>query len=324
MAFLDLPLEELKLYKPDVLEPADFDAFWEKTLAEARAFPLNPVFEPYNDIKFTEIEMFDMSFSGFGGQPIKAWLALPRHHDGNLPCLVEYNGYSGGRGLPIERILWATLGYAYLFMDTRGQGFGWGPVNDTPDHFDFQVDSHVPGLMTNGIESPETYYYRRVFTDAVRAVEAIRTHPAVDPNRVIITGGSQGGGITLAVAGLVPDLVAAMPDVPFLCHYRTATEITDSYPYKEIAHYCKIRRERIEQVFETLSYFDGVNFAKRANAPTLFSVALMDDICPPRTVFAAYNHYAGQKDIRVYDYNQHEGGGIFHLDQKIKYAASLI
>jgi len=72
-------------------------------------------------------------------------------------------------------------------------------------------------------------------------------------------------------------------------------------------------------VFETLSYFDGVNFAPRATAPALFSTALMDIICPPSTVYAAYNHYAAEKDIRTWPYNGHEGGGSFQVQEKIAF-----
>jgi cephalosporin-C deacetylase len=68
-------------------------------------------------------------------------------------------------------------------------------------------------------------------------------------------------------------------------------------------------RDQVEAVFRTLAYFDGMNFAVRAQASALFSVGLMDDICLPSTVFAAYNHYAGPKQIRVWPFNQHEGGG---------------
>ena len=123
--------------------------------------------------------------------------------------------------------------------------------------------------MTKGILDPKHYYYRRVFTDAVRAIDAARSHPEVDASRIAVTGGSQGGGITIAAAGLVPDVVAAMPDVPFLCHYRRATEIVDTYPYKEIADYCHIHRDKVDTVFNTLSYFDGVNFAARAKAKSI-------------------------------------------------------
>jgi cephalosporin-C deacetylase len=208
-------------------------------------------------------------------------------------------------------------------MDTRGQGSSWS-TGDTPDPEPENSNPHHPGYMTKGILDPKTYYYRRVFTDAVRAVETARAHDKVDVEKVMIMGGSQGGGITLAVSGLVPDLAAAMPDVPFLCHYRVATEITDAYPYQELAKYCQIHRDKVETVFNTLSYFDGVNFAARARCPGLFSVGLMDETCPPRTVFAAYNHYAGEKDIRVWSYNHHEGGGVAQDIEKMQFLSRLL
>jgi cephalosporin-C deacetylase len=178
--------------------------------------------------------------------------------------------------------------------------------------------------MTRGILKAETYYYRRLFTDAARAVEAARSHPAVDAARIAVTGASQGGGISLAVSCLVPSLAAVMPDVPFLCHYRRATEIVDTNPYHEISRYCTVHRDKIEAVFATLSYFDGLNFAARAVAPALFSVGLMDDICPPSTVFAAYNHYAGPKDINIWPYNNHEGGDNFQAAAKVKFLAGVL
>ena len=175
-----------------------------------------------------------------------------------------------------------------------------------------------------GVLNPKTYYYRRVFTDSVRAIEAARSHPSVDKSRIAVTGASRGGGISLAVSGLVPNITAAMPDVPFLCHYRRATEITDESPYSEIAHYCKIHRDHIDSVFNTPSYFDGLNFAVQAHAKALFSVGLMDMTCPPSTVFAAYNHYAGSKEIKIWPYNDHEGGEIFQTIEKVKFLTELL
>ena len=87
-----------------------------------------------------------------------------------LPAVVEYVGYGGGRGLAHERVLWAAAGYAHLVMDTRGQGSTWS-VGETPDPDATGAPAH-PGFMTRGILDPATYYYRRVFVDAVRAVEA--------------------------------------------------------------------------------------------------------------------------------------------------------
>jgi cephalosporin-C deacetylase len=162
--------------------------------------------------------------------------------------------------------------------------------------------------MTRGIEHPSTYYYRRVLTDAVRAVDVVCGFAQVDASRVAVCGGSQGGGIALAVAGLHGDVVATLPDVPFLCHFERAVGLTDSDPYNEIVRYLAVHRELSEQTFRTLSYFDGLSFAARATAPSIFSVGLLDPICPPSTVFAAHNNYAGNSTIEIYEFNEHEGG----------------
>ena len=114
-----------------------------------------------------------------------------------------------------------------------------------------------------------------------------------------------------------------MPDVPFLCHYRRATELVDTYPYKEIQDFCHTQRDKVETVFQTLSYFDGVNFAVRARGRGLFSVGLMDQVCPPSTVYAAYNHWAGEKQIQVYAYNGHEGGGSYQTLEKLKFIKEI-
>jgi len=317
VAFFDLPLESLRDYRPEVSEPADFDEFWASTLKEARAFDLDPVFEPV-DTPLTMVRSYDVTFRGFGGHPIKAWLTVPRFGDGPFPIVVQYQGYNGGRGLPEQQIGWPNVGVAHLMMDTRGQGSGWlightaDPVGSGPQH---------AGFMTRGITDPSTYYYRRVYTDAVRAIETARVAPGADGTRVAVGGGSQGGGITIAAAGLVGGLVGALPDVPFLCHFGRAIGFTDSDPYAEIARYLTVHRREEEQVYQTLSYFDGVNLARRATAPALFSTALMDQICPPSTVFAAYNAWgSADKDIRVYTFNGHEGGS---YDQSVEHARWL-
>jgi cephalosporin-C deacetylase len=318
MALFDLPLDQLERYLPQRAEPADFDPFWAATLAAARNFPLAAQFAPH-DAGLRALETFDVTFAGYGGQPVKGWLLLPARRDGPLPCVVEYIGYGGGRGFPSDWLLWASAGYAHLVMDTRGQGSAWLP-GATPDPEPDGANPHFPGFMTRGVGSPATYYYRRVFTDAVRAIEAARSHPAVDPARIAVAGGSQGGGIALAAAGLVPEVQLVMSDVPFLCHYRRATEITDAHPYQELARYLLTHRDRVEETFATLAYFDGVNFAARAGATALFSVGMMDEICPPSTVYAAYNHYRGPKEIRVWHYNHHEGGGTFQTQARLAFA----
>ncbi len=314
MAQFDLPLEQLESFAPELDEPADFDEFWTTTLAEARGFDAAPVLERV-DAGLTEVVVDDVTFPGFGGHPVKGWFVRPARAEGPLPTVVEFLGYGGGRGLPHERLGLAAAGFAHLVMDTRGQGSGWGSGGDTPDPVGSGPAS--PGFMTRGILDPHEHYYRRVFTDGVRAVDAARRLPGVDPARVAVGGTSQGGGISIAVAGLVPDLAAVVANVPFLCHFRRAVQITDSLPYGEITRYLSVHREHADAVWRTLSYLDGASFARRARAAGLFSVALMDDVCPPSTVYAAYNGWAGEKEIDVYPYNRHEGG------QEYRFAPTL-
>ena len=318
----DLPLEQLRAYRPPRTEPNDFDAFWADTLGQAQQYPLAARFEPC-EVGLATVESYDVTFAGYGGQPIRGWFQMPAQRSGRLPCIVEFIGYGGGRGSPLDWLVWASAGYAHLVMDTRGQGSSWRP-GDTPDLVEGGSDPAFPGYMTRGILDPSTYYYRRLFTDAVRAVEAARSHPSVDPARVVVSGGSQGGGIAIAVAGLVPDVLGSMPDVPFLCHFKRATEITDAAPYSEIVGYLRVQRDKVDRVYDTLRYFDGVNFATRARCATLFSVGLMDQICPPSTVFAAYNYWAGPKEITVWPHNQHNGGDTFQTQAKLRFARGLI
>jgi cephalosporin-C deacetylase len=177
--------------------------------------------------------------------------------------------------------------------------------------------------MTRGILDPANYYYRRLYVDAVRAVEAVRSHPAVDPGRVALAGGSQGGALTIAVAALVPDIAAVLPDVPFLSDFPRAITLADRDPYAEIVRYLKAHRDHVERALETLAYFDVAILGRRANAPALFSVGLMDEITPPSTVFAAFNWYGGPKEIREYPFNEHEAGQGFHDRAKLRWLRDL-
>jgi cephalosporin-C deacetylase len=325
MAFFDLPLEQLRVYCPERSEPADFDAFWSDTLAETRRYPLDARFEPYDERSLLRtLHVWDVTFNGYGGQPIKGWLLLPKEHAGErLPCVVEYLGYGGGRSFPIEWLAYASCGYAHFVMDTRGQGSAWSS-GDTPDLEPLGFPPQSPGFRTRGLPYKERYYHRRLFTDAVRAVEAARAYPQVDPQRVAIAGGSQGGGMALAVAGLLPDVFACLTDVPSMCHIRRGIGIAgNDTTSAELVTYLRTHRDQVKAVLDTLDYFDGVNFAARATAPALFSVGLMDPNCPPSTVFAAYNHYRGPRDIRIYEYNYHEGGGIYQAMEKLKYLKQI-
>lgn len=314
MPLFDLPLDQLREYRSAAVEPADFDPFWQATLTDQS--DLDAVFEPI-DVGLPLVQAADVRFSGFGGDRVAGWFVAPAHVTGPVPCVVQYLGYGAGRGSPHEWLVWPAAGYAVLVMDTRGQG------GDTADP-DGGGNAQEPGFVTRGILDPERYYYRRLFVDGVRAVDAARSHPLVDGSRLVVAGASQGGAISQAVAGLRSDLIGAMVDVPFLTDVGRAMEITDELPYRELVDYCARHRNRHDDVFRTLGYVDGVHFAARAAIPALYSVGLMDPVCPPSTVFAAYHAYGGPAEIQVWPYNEHEGGGTTQQELALRWAAELL
>jgi cephalosporin-C deacetylase len=322
--FLDLPLEELRDYRPDVEEPADFDDFWRGQVDAARDLAARdggrPVFTAV-DSPLTHAEVVDVSFPGYGGDTVKGWLLLPHRGRPDAALVVEFVGYNGGRGQPLDWLAWSSAGHPHLVMDSRGQGGGWRS-SDTSDAHDDGAPS-TNGFMTRGVADPASYYFTRLYVDAVRAVDAALAHPAAAGRPVVSTGASQGGALALAAAHLHHEVAASLPDVPFLAHPRRAARVTDARPFGELVEYGAVHPERMDRVFTTLSYVDVVNHAKRITVPGLFSVGLVDPITPPSTVFAAFNHYAGPKDIGVYPFNGHEGGGTTHLLRKIETVRGL-
>lgn len=310
MAYSDLPLDRLRDYISAQTDPEDFDEFWSRTIDESARLSRDTLVEKIAT-PLTAVDVYDITFSGYGGQSIKAWLRVPSGATDPLPTIVEYVGYGGGRGYATEDATIAASGFAHFHMDTRGQGSSWS-VGDTPDVAP-SSDPQIPGVMTKGIGSRDTYYYRRLFTDAVLAVRAAAGLDLVDDTRIGVRGGSQGGALSLAATAFNPDLVrAAAVRVAFLADFPRAVMITDAYPFREIADYLNTHRLRADDVMATLAYFDSVNTARRCRVPARFSVGLMDPITPPSTVYAAYNAYAGEKTMTEWTFNGHEGGG--HLD----------
>ncbi|HEX2515891.1 MAG TPA: alpha/beta fold hydrolase [Chloroflexota bacterium] len=326
MPLVDLPLPQLQEYRPSPTREPDFDAFWEGTLAEASRIPLEIEVEPVADYPVPGLRLARVRYSGWAGSRICAWWlvppeAAPGARDGRRPAMVFYHGYGGSKGGADLYLGWALQGYCVLAVDTRGQS---GESSDPKPY----PGGHATGYMTQGVLSPADYYYRGAYVDCLRALDVLGAQPEVDPSRIGLTGVSQGGALTLAVAALDPQRRArlAMPDVPYLCHFRRAVDVASVPPYTEIAGYCRTWPQREGEVFRTLSYFDNMNLAPRVTCPVLISVGLQDVCCPPSTIFAAYNHLGSaeqEKEIKVFPYNGHEGSPTHVLD-KLRWARRLV
>jgi cephalosporin-C deacetylase len=300
MPWYDMPLERLREYRTQTEEPDGLDDWWAQRLERARAQVQPATFTPHETQLYRPYQVQDVEFSGAGGDPIRAWYIKPSGTK-TPPVVVKFIGYGGGRGAPTEHLLLPALGYGVLVMDSRGQGGRW-TYGATGDGAPGPENSQV---MSRGITTPEDYYYTRMFTDAARAVDVALELAGRDAV-VAVSGASQGGGLALAAAALHGDTVAVChADVPFLCDIQRAITLAPHAPYTEIPEFLAENVALIDTALNTLRYIDCALLARRITATSLLSVGLMDIICPPSTVFAAYNEITADKDIAVYPFSGH-------------------
>ena len=313
----DMTRAELERYHPPLTRQPDFAAFWQRNLTANAAQPLDVIITPY-PYPVERVSVAHVTYAGFGPNTrIAGWWIVPTAIDPALPTLVVYHGYSGSKGWPVDHLAWALQGCRVFAVDTRGQD------GDTPDNAIYPSGSAI-GHMTKGIADPETYYYKYAYLDCLRALTFVRAQTGV--TTIALTGASQGGGLSIAVAALDrgADIVAVMPDVPFLCHFERALDMFSAGPYDELISYWRRHPETVTNDQRTLSYFDGTNLAPDITAPVLMSIGLLDDVCPPSTGYATFAHIAAPKELRVYPFNRHEGGGQIHTEAKFAFVRQTV
>lgn len=314
---MDMSLDMMKQYKPELTRQEDFEDFWTKTLTKERSHDIGA---EYTEIHYpvAGVRVYDIHYRGCEGQKVRGWYLMPAHANSQnkVPVLMHFSGYTWGRGYPSQYMVWALQGYAVLAIDNRGQ------AGTTPDNRHYSHGA-APGWFTKGILDKEEYYYKGVYVDAVRALDFLETRPEVDMKKIGLMGGSQGGGTALAVAALDNRPAYAMITFPFMCNLERAFNVSAEKPYMELTEYFKLfdpEMKTKEKVFETLSYFDMMNHAQNIKCPVLMAIALMDPICLASTVFAAYNHMNCHKECFIYPLHGHET--LFsHEEHMLRFAA---
>ncbi len=303
MAVFEMPLEELRTYRGRNPKPDDFDAYWEAALAEARQLDPQPVFEP---AAFDGVvaDCFDLWFTGVGGARIHARLWQPKEAPRPHPALLRFHGYGGRAPDWTVMLAWAARGYTVAALDCRGQG---GSSVDTGGVSGNTREGHI----VRGLDdTPEKLLFRQIFLDTAVLARVVMDREDVDPARVGATGASQGGGLTLACASLVPELKLAAPIYPFLSDYQRVWEMDlAKAAYEELQTYFRLfdpTHEREAEVFTRLGYIDVHHLAPRIRAETMLVTGLADQVCPPSTQFAAYNAICAPKRQVLYPDFGHE------------------
>lgn len=286
-------------YGTTTTRPADFDQFWKDNLRQAAAIPLNPSVEPVPLRSTDEVEVFEVKYDSLDHVRIACWYCLPRERRGKLPAVIHVPGYVSEPMMPKAT---ARKGYAAISVAPRGKLRSNG-----------QFNPGYPGLLTHNLTDRNSYSYRGFYVDACRAVDFLLGQPEVDPERIAVTGSSQGGALTIVTSALRHEIACAAAGAPYLCGFMDAARLTHSYPYQEINDYLRLYPEREEQVRQTLNYFDGVNFAPRIQCPIIVNIGLQDDVCPPETGYALFREI-GSADKKLYPYDncKHDAGSFWH------------
>ena len=299
----DMPFEELESYQGTNPRPDDFDTFWDESLAEMKTVDANIELVPA-DFQTNFADCFHMYFTGVGGARVHAKLLRPKQAAAPHPAVVMFHGYSGNSGSWVDKLGYVAQGYTVAALDCRGQG---GLSQDVGGHLGTTLRGHI----IRGLDGPpENMAYRNIFLDTAQLAGLVMAMDDVDETRVGATGGSQGGGLTLACASLEPRIRWAAPIFPFLTDYQRVWKIDqDVHAYEELRTYFRHfdpKHEREEAIFTKLGYIDVQHLAPRIKADVLMGVGLMDTVCPPSTQFAAYNKITSNKSLAIYPDFGHE------------------
>lgn len=265
----------------DILSPKDAEPdiweFWAEGLEQLAA--VDPEYKLTLDAKLSgsQRDVYVVEMKSWGGETVRGYWAVPKAA-GKYPTIVTFMGYGAHA--------WAPSGNHYgdraeFILSVRGQGLNQ-PYNTYGDWMCYQLGNK------------DSYYYRGAILDTIRAIDFVLSQTKCDSRCVLLQGGSQGGGLTLAAASLDSRVAGAAPHVPFLSDYRDYFELVD---WPASAFLAEARRTKLshEAMYKMLSYFDLKNLAERIECPVLMGFGLQDIICPPHINFAGYNSIRAPK-----------------------------
>ncbi len=286
-------------FSPEQLQPAtkcpaDFDAFWEKVLNEARKNALDPHLTLLPDRCTETVNVYEVSFVNDRPQGRIYGILCRPVKPGKYPALLRVPG-AGSR--PYGGDVWtASQGAVVLEIGIHGI-----PVTMEQKVYDNLNHGAFEGYWETNLDQPEKNYYKRVVAGAVRAVDYIASLPEWNGKDIGVTGASQGGFLSLAVAALDKRIsfMAAVHDA--MCDYEIALQQRAcGWP-----HYFYQQKNPDMRKVEGARYYDGINFARRVACPSFFTFGYNDEVVPPSSSWSVYNVVKAPKTISLYQMTGH-------------------
>lgn len=234
-------------------QPDGFTEYWDEVDRDLARYPAAPEIEPIPMRTNEFCTVYWAKLTSIGPYRIGGYFSIPRG-EGPFPAVMQTPKYGSVNHVPDYN---DRRRYVMFTLMHRGQRL-------TDQHW----AAAYPGLLTEGIASPDTYVYRAIVADCLRGAEFLLGRPEVDPNRVAISGDD----LALITASRRPGF--AHVHAAGLLFYRLmeASRQSGAYPVEEINDYLRAHPERAQDVERTLSLFDPGHHVAALRARTLLSV----------------------------------------------------
>ncbi|MDQ8187718.1 acetylxylan esterase [Pelagicoccus sp. SDUM812002] len=277
--------------RPTQVEPADFDSYWSDQLESLEKIDLRPVKTPYPKLNTPEVNTFKVRYQSWGKQngeaPFYGVLTEP-NKEGKFPAVLQVPGagvrpYTGNHQLAKAGFIAFQIGIHSIPIDLEGDVYSNLRYAGLHNYWGYNLNDR------------DEYYFRRVFLGCVKALDILTTHPNWDGETLIVYGGSQGGFLSIVTSALDKRVTGLVANYPAYCDV-TGTLHDRAGGWPKMFRYDRYRQENM---IATTAYYDGVNFAKRLTVPGSYAFGYNDTVCPPTSMYSAYNVITAPKDLTI-------------------------
>ncbi len=284
------------------------DRFWQQTEAVLAELPLDVRLDRDDFYSQPDWDVFQMHYTSADGYRLFAWLSVP-HGDGPFPALVRMPDYGS-----VHDIVYTPLRERAVVMNPTYRG---------QRNSDGVFQAEYPGLLTEGIDHPDTYLMRRVFADALRGFDALSEQQQALIGDTALTGAGLGGALALAIAARRIAVHAVAANTPMALGNPVSIRRGLAYPLAELDDYLRLYPDRRDAVKESTADLDPLKLARRITAPVLLSVGINDTASCPLSFGEKLAERIPNCDLRVY-HGASEGGGHEHAQIQLSWLSDKL
>jgi len=278
--------------KPTTTLPPDFKEFWDKALDDLKKVPVAPVLTLLPERCTDKVDVYHVRLDNLNGK-IYGILCKPKA-PGKYPAILNVPG-AGVR--PYE----GDVNNASRGIITFQIGIHGVPVNLPVSFYNEMSAGPIRDYWSINMDDRNAYYYKRVYLGCVRAVDFITGLEEYDGQNLVVQGGSQGGALAIITASLdkrvkyLSAFYPALSDVTGYLHGRAG-----GWP-----HLFRNEFTNKPEKIEVSKYYDVVNFARFVQVPGWYSWGYNDNVCPPTSMYSAYNVITAPKELHIWPDTHH-------------------